>query len=254
MQCLQVEIQVRKIYCISRAIPTLPFSLEDAARSEAEFEKAEQAGEKLVRVGQDTRLNHRCLDLRTAGNQAIIRIKGQVKHKFGDFLLSKDFVEIETTKLTAGSSEGGAAVFKLQYYGQPACLAQSPQLYKQMSINGGFGRVFEVGPVYRAENSNTHRHLSEFIGLDAEMEIMEHYLRSAILLEAGMEVELMGDLNTEAEKKLGRLVKEKYGTDFFILYRYPSAVRPFYTMPCCENPAYSNSFDAFIRGRHYAHK
>lgn len=96
----------------------------------------------------------------------------------------------------------------------------------------------------------------------------------------------MGDLNTEAEKTLGRLVKEKYvgpivliiyfmdnvqfiiflilmaqvkvsvlfcryGTDFFILYRYPSAVRPFYTMPCCDNPAYSNSFDAFIRGRHY---
>ncbi|KAK3139928.1 hypothetical protein QOZ80_5AG0392780 [Eleusine coracana subsp. coracana] len=69
-----------------------------------------------------------------------------------------------------------------------------------------------------------------------------------MLKEAGTEIEPMGDLNTEAEKKLGRLVKEKYGTDFFILYRYPSAVRLFYTMPCCENPAYSNSFDAFIRG------
>jgi aspartyl-tRNA synthetase len=95
--------------------------------------------------------------------------------KFRDFLLSKNFVGIHTPKLISGSSEGGAAVFKLLYNGQPACLAQSPQLYKQMAISGGFERVFEVGPVFRAENSNTHRHLCEFVGLDAEMEIKEHY-------------------------------------------------------------------------------
>ncbi|KAL6639782.1 hypothetical protein ACP70R_022604 [Stipagrostis hirtigluma subsp. patula] len=294
----QVEIQVRKIYCINRAIPTLPINLEDAARSEAEFEKAEQAGEKLVRVGQDTRLNYRAIDLRTPANQAIFRVECQVEHKFREFLLSKDFVGIHTPKLIAGSSEGGAAVFKLSYNGQPACLAQSPQLYKQMAICGGYGRVFEVGPVFRAENSNTHRHLCEFTGLDAEMEIKEHYFEVCdiidglfvsifkhlnenckkeleainrqypfeplkylektlklpyeegieMLKEAGTEIEPMGDLNTEAEKKLGRLVREKYDTDFFILYRYPLAVRPFYTMPCYDNPAYSNSFDVFIRG------
>ena len=95
--------------------------------------------------------------------------------KFREFLLSKDFVGIHTPKLISGSSEGGAAVFKLLYNGQPACLAQSPQLYKQMAICGGYERVFEVGPVFRAENSNTHRHLCEFVGLDAEMEIKEHY-------------------------------------------------------------------------------
>ncbi|KAL5196864.1 hypothetical protein ABZP36_000376 [Zizania latifolia] len=294
----QVEIQVRKLYCINRAIPTLPINLEDAARSEAEFERAEQAGEKLVRVGQDTRLNYRAIDLRTPANQAIFRIQCQVENKFRDFLLSMNFVGIHSPKLISGSSEGGAAVFKLQYNGQPACLAQSPQLYKQMSICGGFGRVFEVGPVFRAENSNTHRHLCEFVGLDAEMEIKEHYFEVCdiidglfvaifkhlnenckkeletinrqypfehlkylektlkltyeegiqMLKEAGTEIEPMSDLNTEAEKKLGRLVKEKYGTEFFILYRYPLAVRPFYTMPCYDNPAYSNSFDVFIRG------
>ncbi|KAF0914539.1 hypothetical protein E2562_029475 [Oryza meyeriana var. granulata] len=294
----QVEIQVRKIYCINRAIPTLPINLEDASRSEAEFEKAEQAGEKLVRVGQDTRLNYRAIDLRTPSNQAVFRIQCQVENKFREFLLSKNFVGIHSPKLIAGSSEGGAAVFKLQYNGQPACLAQSPQLYKQMAICGGFERVFEVGPVFRAENSNTHRHLCEFVGLDAEMEIKEHYFEVCdiidglfvaifkhlnenckkeletinrqypfeplkylektlkltyeegiqMLKEAGTEIEPMGDLNTEAEKKLGRLVKEKYGTEFFILYRYPLGVRPFYTMPCYDNPAYSNSFDVFIRG------
>ncbi|KAG8100085.1 hypothetical protein GUJ93_ZPchr0013g37464 [Zizania palustris] len=320
----QVEIQVRKLYCINRAIPTLPINLEDAARSEAEFERAEQAGEKLVRVGQDTRLNYRAIDLRTPANQAIFRIQCQVENKFREFLLSMNFVGIHSPKLISGSSEGGAAVFKLQYNGQPACLAQSPQLYKQMSICGGFERVFEVGPVFRAENSNTHRHLCEFVGLDAEMEIKEHYFEVCdiidglfvaifkhlnenckkeletinrqypfeplkylektlkltydegiqMLKEAGTEIEPMGDLNTEAEKKLGRLVKEKYvdspyvhlfslikglmiccvfcryGTEFFILYRYPLAVRPFYTMPCYDNPAYTNSFDVFIRGKH----
>ncbi|KAL6643668.1 hypothetical protein ACP70R_018434 [Stipagrostis hirtigluma subsp. patula] len=317
----QVEIQVRKIYCINRAEPTLPFNIEDAARSDAEFEKAEQAGEKLIRVGQNTRLNNRTIDLRTPTNQAIFWIQSHVGTKFRYFLLSKRFVEIHTPKLIGGSSEGGAAVFNLQYNGQPACLAQSPQLHKQMAISGGFEGVFEVGPVFRAENSNTHRHLCEFTGLDAEMKIKEHYFEvcdivdslfvsifkhltencktelEAInrqypfeplkyleqtlkltydegiqmlklaatvsfivdkkttihddlsnLQEAGTEIEPMGDLNTEAEKKLGRLVKQKYGTDFFILYRYPLAVRPFYTMPCSDDPTYSNSFDAFIRG------
>ena len=94
--------------------------------------------------------------------------------KFREFLLSESFVGIHTPKLIQGSSEGGASVFNLLYNGQPACLAQSPQLHKQMAICGGFERVFEIGPVFRAENSHTHKHLCEFIGLDAEMEIKEH--------------------------------------------------------------------------------
>jgi len=98
-----------------------------------------------------------------------------VVQKFREFMLSKGFVGIHTPKLNAGFSEGGGEVFKLQYNGQPACLAQSPQLHKQMAISAGFGRVFEVGPVFRAENSKTPKHLCEFTGLDAEMEIKEHY-------------------------------------------------------------------------------
>lgn len=94
---------------------------------------------------------------------------------FRVFLRSEGFRGIHTPKLMGGTSEGGAAVFRLDYKGQPACLAQSPQLHKQMSISGDFRRVFEVGPVFRAEDSFTHRHLCEFTGLDAEMEIKEHY-------------------------------------------------------------------------------
>jgi len=94
---------------------------------------------------------------------------------FRQFLLSEGFREIHTPKLIAGSSEGGASVFRLDYKGQPACLAQSPQLHKQMCICARFGRVFEIGPVFRAEDSYTHRHLCEFTGLDLEMEIKKHY-------------------------------------------------------------------------------
>ncbi|KAJ4776407.1 hypothetical protein LUZ62_015092 [Rhynchospora pubera] len=292
----QVEIQVRKLYCISRAAPNLPINIEDASRSETEFKKAEESGEQLVRVGQDTRLNNRVLDLRTPANQAIFRVKSVGVNKGRQFLLSKNFVEIFTPKVIAGSSEGGAEVFKLQYKGKPACLAQSPQLHKQMAICGGFDRVFEVGPVFRAENSYTHRHLCEFVGLDVEMEIKEHYYEVCdiveelfveifnhlndncskelevikrqypfqpikylpkrltydegvrMLKEAGVEIEPMGDLSTEAEKKLGKLVSDKYNTDFFILTKFPLGIRPFYTMPCHDNSEYSNSFDVFLRG------
>ncbi|KAL4603674.1 hypothetical protein ACB092_10G141100 [Castanea dentata] len=294
----QVEIQVRKIFCVNKAMPTLPINVEDAARSDVEIEKALQNGEQLVRVNQDTRLNYRVLDIRTPANQGIFRIQCQVGNVFRQFLLSEGFVEIHTPKLIAGSSEGGASVFKLDYKGKPACLAQSPQLHKQMAICGDFGRVFEIGAVFRAEDSFTHRHLCEFTGLDVEMEIKEHYfevmdvvdrlfvamfdslnnnfakeleavrrqypfeplkyLRQTLRLtfeegiqmlkDAGVEVDPLGDLNTEAERKLGQLVLEKYDTEFYILHRYPLAVRPFYTMPCYDNPTYSNSFDVFIRG------
>lgn len=94
---------------------------------------------------------------------------------FREFMLSESFMEIHSPKLIGGSSEGGASVFRLDYKGRPACLAQSPQLYKQMAICADFGRVFEIGPVFRAEDSFTHRHLCEFTGLDFEMEIKEHY-------------------------------------------------------------------------------
>jgi aspartyl/asparaginyl-tRNA synthetase len=94
---------------------------------------------------------------------------------YREFLLKNDFVEIHTPKLIAGSSEGGANVFKLKYFNKEACLAQSPQLYKQMCVMSDFQRVFEIGPVFRAENSFTHRHMCEFVGLDIEMTIKEHY-------------------------------------------------------------------------------
>ncbi|KAI8471261.1 MAG: hypothetical protein J3K34DRAFT_417622 [Monoraphidium minutum] len=291
-----VELQVTGIRAITRAGP-LPFEVVDAARSDAEVAAAAERGESLVTVSQDVRLDNRVVDLRTPANQAIFRVQSAVSQLFRDALLARGFQEIHTPKLIAGASEGGAAVFRLDYMGRPACLAQSPQLPKQMAICADFERVFEVGPVFRAENSYTHRHMCEFTGLDFEMAIFEHYFEVLDVIEAlfgamfeglttrhaadlaaiakqypfepfvfkptritfqeGIEllrangypdIDPLEDLNTELERKLGAMVKDKYGTDFYILYKFPQKIRPFYTMPCPGEPDYSNSFDVFVRG------
>lgn len=306
-----VELQIVKAFTVSKANALLPFQLEDASRPDSVYEEIEEeekkalaegreyTGKKYPHVSQDTRLDYRWIDLRTPANQAIMRISSGVCTFFREFLLKKNFVEIQTPKLLGGASEGGAAVFELKYFGEDACLAQSPQLYKQMAAAcSDLERVFEIGPVFRAENSNTHRHLCEFHGLDLEMAINEHYYEVldlfselfiyifdslnkyfkreleavraqhpfedlqyltptlrltyqegiAMLKEAGAEIEDGDDLNTAQERLLGKLVKEKYKTDFFMMDKYPMEVRPFYTMPDPENPKYSNSYDFFLRG------
>merc|ERR1719244_395927 len=92
-----------------------------------------------------------------------------------NYLVDQGFTEVFLPKIIRAASEGGSDVFKLKYFESDAFLAQSPQLYKQMTICADFDRVFTVGPVFRAENSNTHRHLCEFTGFDLEMTIKEHY-------------------------------------------------------------------------------
>ena len=94
---------------------------------------------------------------------------------FRESLTRKNFTEIHTPKIIGCASEGGANVFKVSYFKGSAFLAQSPQLYKQMAIAADFGKVFTVGAVFRAEDSNTHRHLTEFVGLDMEMAFQHHY-------------------------------------------------------------------------------
>lgn len=290
-----LEIHVKEIFVISETPETLPILLEDASRSERE---AEDAGLPVVNL--DTRLDARVIDLRTVTNQAIFKIQSGVCSLFREFLLQKKFTEIHTPKLLGAASEGGANVFEVTYFKNKAYLAQSPQFYKQQLMVADFERVFEIGPVFRAENSNTHRHLTEFTGLDLEMTFEEHYhevldvlselclfifkeLKNrygkeielvrrqfpmeefklpedgkvvkltykegvALLREAGKEIGDFEDLSTENEKLLGKLVREKYDTDFYILDKFPLAIRPFYTMPDAEDANYSNSYDFFMRG------
>ncbi|CAL5222285.1 g4624 [Coccomyxa viridis] len=289
-----VELKVHSIRCVSRA-RTLPYELTDAMRSEEELQGGDA---QLATVTLETRLNKRWIELRTPANDAILAIQAAVIQLFRGALCSEGIRELQLPKTIAGAGEGGAAVYKFEYHGQEACLAQSPQLHKQMALCTNMSRVFTTGPVFRAEKSNTHRHLCEFTGLDFEMAINEHYnevldvmdhvfismfnslhknyaqqlatiaeqlpveplqylpktLRLSfeegmkMLQEAGFEPEELGHLTTELERELGKIVRKKYKTDFYVLYRYPLAARPFYTMPDPEDPRYSNSFDVFLRG------
>uniref|UniRef100_A0A4W3HRS3 Aspartate--tRNA ligase, cytoplasmic n=1 Tax=Callorhinchus milii TaxID=7868 RepID=A0A4W3HRS3_CALMI len=286
-----VELHIERIYVISTAEPRLPLQLDDAVRPETGEE------EGRATVNQDTRLDNRVIDLRTTTSQAIFRLQSGVCQLFRETLINKGFTEIQTPKIISAASEGGANVFTVSYFKTSAYLAQSPQLYKQMCICADFDKVFCIGPVFRAEDSNTHRHLTEFVGLDIEMAFNYHYhevvtqitdtlvqifkgLRDryqteiqtvgkqfpsepfkfleptlileypegvAMLKEAGVEMGDEEDLSTPNEKLLGRLVKEKYDTDFYVLDKYPLAVRPFYTMPD-PHTKYSNSYDMFMRG------
>lgn len=116
----------------------------------------------------DTLFEHRVIGLRNLQEQKIFKIRAGALRYFREFLHENDFTEINSPKLVAGAAEGGAEVFKLDYFGQQATLAQSPQLYKQIMV-GVFERVFEIAPVFRAELSATTRHVSEVTMLDIEM-------------------------------------------------------------------------------------
>lgn len=153
-----VEVHVSKLFVIATAEPVLPIQFEDASRSAKEVEEGEG---KYPTVSLPTRLDNRVIDLRTLSNQAIFRISSGVCMLFKEFLLQKGFTEVHTPKLVAAATEGGANVFKVTYFKSDAYLAQSPQFYKQMLIAGDFERVFEIAPVFRAENSQTHRHMTE---------------------------------------------------------------------------------------------
>jgi len=115
----------------------------------------------------DTLFDYRVIGLRNLQEQKIFKIRSDLLRYIREFLYEKDFVEINTPKLVAGAAEGGAEVFKLDYFGKEATLAQSPQLYKQIMV-GVFERVFEIAPAFRAELSATTRHLSEVTMLDVE--------------------------------------------------------------------------------------
>lgn len=287
-----VELHVEQYWVVSSAMPRLPLQIEDASRPVLNRD------DELAGVNQDTRLDNRILDLRTVTNQAIFRVEAGICKLFRDILTAKGFVEIHTPKIISAASEGGANFFEVSYFKRSAYLAQSPQLYKQMAIAADFEKVFTVGGVFRAEDSNTHRHLTEFVGLDIEMAFKYHYhevmdtigdmftkmfkglqenyaeeiatvhkqypadpfkfIEPSLVLtfpeavqmlrDNGVEMGDEDDLSTPNEKLLGRLVKAKYDTDFYILDKFPLAVRPFYSMPDPNNPKYANSYDMFMRG------
>lgn len=123
----------------------------------------------------ETKLSLRPISLRNLRERAVFKLQEGLVRGFRDFLNTQRFTEIRTPKLVAGNAEGGANVFKLEYFGKKAFLAQSPQFYKQMMV-GVFDRVFEAAPVFRAEKHNTTRHLNEYTSLDFEMGYIDGFV------------------------------------------------------------------------------
>lgn len=160
------EVSANSVTLVTEA-QELPFQIKDT-----EWTQQQRATTKeLPKVIQAKRLDWRYIDLRSAETRSIFQIYSTLLNAFREYFQEHKYVEIRTPKLLGTSSEGGADVFQVQYFSGTATLAQSPQLYKQMAIIGGFERVFEIGPCFRAENSNTGRHLTEFTGVDLEMEL-----------------------------------------------------------------------------------
>ncbi|WP_116203261.1 aspartate--tRNA(Asn) ligase [Amycolatopsis circi] len=194
-----------------------------------------------------------------------------------------EFTEIHTPKIVATATESGANVFQLDYFGRPAYLAQSPQFFKQAMV-GVFERVYEVGPVFRAEPHDTARHLAQYTSLDAELGfITDHREVMAVLRDVVAEMaaaagpdapvvpeeipsidfaaaqELLArhtgedprgepDLAPAHERWLCEWAEREHGSEFLFVTGYPMAKRPFYTQPDPANPARSNSFDLLFRG------
>ncbi|OTA98449.1 hypothetical protein M426DRAFT_325988 [Hypoxylon sp. CI-4A] len=314
----EYELHLTKTYLIAPGPEVLPLGLNASNRAIASFddEDPSQAAEAVENLSLadgaaapsaslSTHLNNPAMHKRAPVQQAIADVRMTVRKLFSEYLDSQNFVQFEAPCLIGAASEGGSNVFSLPYFEKQAYLAQSPQFYKQFEIAGGRKRVYCIGPVFRAENSNTPRHMTEFTGLDLEMEIEDHYHEVRDMIEGVMlyifrglqerckeEIELIRaiyssddfllpepgkevrltfaegqkllreegpeeyrnvsddeDMSTPQEKALGALVRKKFGTDFYVLDKFPEGARPFYTLEDPENPKVTNAYDFFMRGQ-----
>ena len=230
----------------------------------------------------DNRLNSRALDMRNQKTASIFKLRSKVLASIRETLIKRKFIEINTPKIIGSASEGGADLFGLDYFGQQAYLAQSPQLYKeQMTI--GLERVFEISSFYRAEKSHTGRHLSEFTSVDIEAAMMDYtdvmdVLESIVVdvfkntsenskteqQEIGHEIKVPNSpfervTYTQALDELENMdIKLKFGEDlqdshlrslgekhpgFFFLTDWPMKLKPFYIHEKDDDPTLSRSFD-----------
>lgn len=160
-----------------------------------------------VNVEMDTRLNHRFMDLRKPEVRAVFELKSMMVDLIEECVRDNDFIRVYTPKINAAGAEGGAELFRIQYFDKPAFLAQSPQLYKQILMSTGLDRVYELGPAFRAELSNTNRHVTEFISFDGEMAWIENEENVMAMLEEVVDHVLKG-LKEKGKKQLEVLGKD----------------------------------------------
>lgn len=185
-----IEVHATTLGIISMAEPELPIPV---------MEKSEAP------TDQQIRLDWRFLDIRKPEKALIFKIWTELERSFIEYCTGQGYIEIHSPKLMSTPSESGAELFEVQYFERKAYLAQSPQFYKQMAMAGGFEKVFEIGPVFRAEPSSTPRHATEFSGFDLEKSFIESHQ----------------DIMQEEERLIVHAltnIKQKYGTQIKSLY------------------------------------
>lgn len=229
-------------------------------------------------------LAHRMLALRQGGIHATFEVQAALARGFRSCLEGQGFTEVHTPKIVGSGTEGGANLFPLRYFERQAYLAQSPQFYKEMLVGAGFERVFEVGPVFRAEAHDTARHLNEYTSLDLEVgfiggvedlfrletdllfrmleeaepfarhpfpvlpgEIPVMTFREAEALVERSGRRLDGDLDPEAERQLSAHVASSENGGWVFVTGFPAATRPFYALPSPEE-GHVESFDLICAG------
>ncbi|MCC8017155.1 MAG: aspartate--tRNA(Asn) ligase [Lachnospiraceae bacterium] len=200
-----VEIRIRTARILSEPAEPMPL----------------QISRRKLNTSLEAKLNNRAVSLRNIQERAKFRIQEGITRGFRDFLYSQGFTEIHTPKLGAKSAEGGANLFRLEYFHRPAILQQSPQFYKQMMV-GVFDRVFETGPVFRAEKHNTKRHLNEYTSLDFEMGYIDGF-EEIMGMETGFLQYTMDLLNREYAAELEILGVQTPRTDEIPQVRFDEA-------------------------------
>ncbi len=181
------EIHIINIHLLSKPAESLPVVIN----------------RKKLDVSLDTNLTYRPISLRNPHERAIFKVQEGIARGFREYLLKQNFTEIRTPKIVFAGAEGGANIFKLDYFGKEVYLAQSPQFYKQMMV-GVFERVFEIAPVYRAEKHSTSRHLNEYVSMDFEMGFINDFS------------EIM-QMETGILKYVFRLLEAEYGKELEVL-------------------------------------
>ena len=241
------EMKAEKIEIITKNKETLPFDLE----------------KDDINLNLNTLLDYRVLSLRHPKVQSIFRLYDLLLKSYDEAMREEGFVEIKTPKILGSASEGGANFFQVDYFDKKAVLAQSPQFYKQIMV-GVFDRVFEIGPVFRAEPHFTTRHVNEYISLDAEMGYIDNFydvaktlnrvikkmfsqmgiedvpeeipyvklseIRKIIKEKYNYDIPEETDIDPRGEELAGQYAKEEFNSDFIFLTHYPINYRPFYTM------------------------
>lgn len=159
----------------------------------------------------DTRMDYRWLDLRDDKNALIFKIQSYFVKVLREFVYNEGFTELHFPKMIGAASESGSEVFELKYFDRKAYLAQSPQFYKQMAMASGLEKVFEVAPAFRAENSNSYRHATEFTSFDLEWSYIDSY-KDVLLFEQ----RLLTYALDKIKDKYGEIIKEVFGTEVVV--------------------------------------